>query len=267
MEPYSVIKPLGKRNPILLSIPHSGTEIPEYLHSDMNDSLLPPDDTDFFVDTLYDFARDMGITILKANISRWVIDLNRDPIGTSLYNDGRIITGLCPRTDFNGNSIYGNDNYALNEAEISSRKATYFDPYHAKIKEVLNDLQYEFGSALLWDCHSIRRRVPGIQKAPFPDLILGTNDGKSVSQELANTAINELTKAGYELCINQPFKGGYITRSFGKPDKGQHAMQLEMSKDVYMDKAEINFDPSNASNIQVILKNTLSKLRDQITKH
>ena len=136
MEVYSIIKPSGKRVPVILSVPHSGTGIPESLKDEFNPDYLPPDDTDWFVDDLYSFAGEMGITMIKANLSRWVIDLNRDPESQPLYTDGRIITGLCPVTDFNGNTIYHNKRDKIGKEEMGQRKKLYFYPYHQKIQEL-----------------------------------------------------------------------------------------------------------------------------------
>lgn len=266
MDIFTLYKPTKNRVPILLSIPHSGVEIPASLKNEFNTSLLPPDDTDFYVDRLYEFAYDMGITVLRANISRWVIDLNRDPNGNQLYNDGRVITGLCPSTNFNGETMYVNDNYLLDAAEINRRTTQYFEPYHQKVQYLLIALRDEFGQVLLWDCHSIRRQVPGIQNDAFPDLILGTNEGESTTTEMAQMAANGLTSPNYNLSINAPFKGGYITRRFGRPEIGQHAMQLEMSKDLYMDDEEINYAPARAEKIQRLLIKTLHNLAKLITK-
>jgi N-formylglutamate amidohydrolase len=142
----------------------------------------------------------------------------------------------------------------------------YYTPYHRKIQELLDDLKRKFGKVLLWDCHSIKQFVPTIHKEKFPDLILGDADGTSASPGLIETAINSLEAGGYNFNHNHPFKGGYITRYFGKPSENQHALQLEMTKVNYMDDAEKKYDPVRANKMRKVLQMTLSKLTYLVLK-
>lgn len=245
---------------MVLSIPHSGTQIPDELGSEFRPELLPADDTDWFVEDLYSFASELGMTTIKANISRWVIDLNRKPEGTPLYADGRVITGLCPATDFNGQLIYEDRRKTVDKAEADRRRKHYFDPYYKAVQELLDEVHQQFGVALLWDCHSIRRYVPGIQADCFPDLILGTADGQSVPEQIEKQVVFHLASGNYLLSLNAPFKGGNITRTFGKPEQGQYAIQLELSKDSYMDDQERNYHPQRATKLAGLLRETLSDL-------
>ena len=219
-----------------------------------------PDDTDWFVDKLYGFAPALGITMISGVLSRWVIDLNRHPESKPLYTDGRIITGLCPTTTFLGQPLYKDGRSDVDAAEVRRRTKLYFNPYHEKLTELLTDLKSEFGSVLLWDCHSIRQVVPTIQKDKFPDLILGSADGDAADSVLVEIALENLARGPYGLMHNHPFKGGYITRHFGKPAERQHALQLEMSKINYMDDGETQYHPAKAEKIGELLKNTLSNL-------
>lgn len=245
--------------PIVLSIPHCGTAFPDEIKDDYHPHLAAaPDDTDWFVDQLYDFAAEMGITTIRAHYSRWVIDLNRPPDSQPLYSDGRIITGLCPLTDFHGNSIYQKNE--PDEAEVACRLATYYFPYHRKVQELLDETKATFGQALLWDAHSIRRFVPTIHKERFPDLILGSADGLSAHASLVETALAALGSGRFGLSHNYPFKGGHITRSFGNPQAHQHALQLEMSKELYMDDTETQYDLPRANAIREVLRRTFHQL-------
>ena len=251
--------------PILLSIPHCGTEFPEEIRDQYSSDLIAaPDDTDWFVDRLYNFAPEMGITMISARISRWVIDLNRDPEEKPLYSDGRIITGLCPTTNFLGDSLYQDKRKSVETKEIQRRLLAYYYPYHAKIQELLNQLIRRHGRALLWDCHSIRQFVPTIYKEKFPDLILGDVDGTSASPGLIEAALGTLDHSGFDTRHNFPFKGGYITRHFGKPAMGQHALQLEMTKMNYMDKTESKYDEAKAGAMRELLKSAFVKLIEQL---
>lgn len=259
MKPYKIIQPNTSKVPILLSVPHCGILFPEDIQADYVPELIAaPDDTDWFVDQLYSFASEMGITMITARYSRWVVDLNRNQESKPLYHDGRIITGLCTTTDFHGNEIYQED--IPDQNEINRRVELYYTPYHQKVQELLDDLKTEFGQALLWDAHSIRQHVPTIRKEPFPDMILGSVDETSASSQLVNAALKGLSKGSYELKHNTPFKGGQITRSFGKPDNHQHALQLEMNKVLYMDDTETQFDQTRADQIRELLKSTLANL-------
>ena len=261
LDPFIFKLPREPKVPILLSVPHCGTAFPEELWKEYNqDMAAKPDDTDWFVDRLYEFAISMGIPMISARYSRWVIDLNRDPESKPLYSDGRIITALCPTTDFFGKPIYTDQRKEVAAEEITRRLELYYAPYHLKIQEILNELKIQFGQVLLWDCHSIRQQVSTIHKEKFPDLILGDADGTSASPGLIETALKGLESSSYQLSHNYPFKGGYITRSFGKPSEGQHALQLEMTKINYMDDEELHFDIERADRVRKVLMQTLEGL-------
>lgn len=261
---YLVKPPVAPEVPILLSIPHCGTEFPDSLRSEFVESLAAaPDDTDWFVDKLYDFAPALGITMISARISRWVIDLNRNPDDKPLYSDGRIITGLCPATTFLGEPLYRDKRKEVASIEVK-RRLQYFEPYHKKIQELLDGIRQRHGKVLLWDCHSIRRSVPSIHKEPFPDLILGDADGTSASPGIIETALGVLDHSTYATRHNFPFKGGFITRHFGKPANGQHALQLEMTKVNYMDDSETKYDDERAEKMRSLLKTVFQKLIEQL---
>lgn len=265
MLPYTIFEPLTERVPILLSVPHCGIAFPEELQSDFKENLMAaPDDTDWFVHQLYDFAPAMGITMIHAEYSRWVVDLNRDPQSKPLYTDGRIITGLCPTTTFFGEALYADERSEVDQQEVNRRLALYYNPYHEKLNELVMDLKAQFGQVLLWDCHSIRQHVPTIHKEKFPDLILGDADGTSASPGLIETAIKNLESAGYSFQHNYPFKGGYITRQYGKPSENQHALQLEMSKINYMDDEEREYNTVRAERMRSVLRHTLGELIEML---
>lgn len=260
-EPFVIIEPKGPKVPFILSVPHCGTAFPDELkHAFIAEKMGQPDDTDWFVHELYNFASELGITIIHARYSRWVIDLNRDPESKPLYNDGRIITALTTTTDFFGNPIYVNESFHPDQTEVERRLETYYWPYINKIQELLDARKEEFGKALLWDAHSIRHFVPTIRKEIFPDMILGTNDGRSADHKYIDIALAELRQSTKQVNYNDPFKGGFITRNFGKPENGIHALQLEMNKILYMDNEELNFHEERANAIRVYLRNTFEQL-------
>lgn len=258
---FNIVPPIAAEIPMLVSVPHCGTFFPSEIKDQYKPELIQaPDDTDWFVDRLYDFAPALGITMITANYSRWVIDLNRDPQSKPLYSDGRVITGLCPTTNFLGEPIYQDERKEISLVEIENRVTQYYEPYHQQIEKELARLHKKFGKVLLWDCHSIRQFVPSIHIEKFPDLILGDADGISASSELIATAMDSLQNSGYSFSHNHPFKGGYITRHYGKPEFNRHALQLEMSKINYMDDDEINFNLARAKEMQSTLKKVFRNL-------
>ena len=260
-QPYKITNPHKKKVGILLSIPHCGLQFPYEIVGNYNQKMKEqPDDTDWDLNLLYDFASDLGITTIEAVYSRWVIDLNRTPLNKSLYNDGRIITSLCPSTDFFGNPIYISPDKEPSEKEIQRRLDDYYQPYHDKIDSLLQELKKEFETVVFWDAHSIRRNVQTIQKEDFPDLILGNNDGKTADSKIINLALDSLCKSGLSVQHNTPFKGGFLTRSKGNPEKGIHALQLEMSKDLYMSQDELEYDLEKAQKIKEYLLKTFKNL-------
>jgi len=261
MVPFKIQEAQGTQVPIIVSVPHCGTNFPAEVRNEFSAALIrQPDDTDWFVDKLYDFVPALGITMISAVHSRWVVDLNRDPASKPLYSDGRIITALCPTTTFLGEPLYQDHRNEVDSTEVQRRLDAYYHPYHAKIQSLLDERKKKFGKVLLWDCHSIRQVVPTIQKERFPDLILGDADEQSASKDLIQAAIASLSSGGYALNHNHPFKGGTITRSFGKPSANQHALQLEMCKVHYMDNQEINYHPARSARMRDLLSTTFETL-------
>jgi N-formylglutamate deformylase len=257
---YSLFMPKEKRVPILLSSPHSGTEFPQELaHLFRPEVVAKPEDTDWFVHELYDFAPDLNISLIHAEHSRYVVDLNRDFKGDSLYQDGRFLTGLVPTQTFSKKDLYLKE--LPSPSEIQRRLKIYYWPYYYKISEILLDLKKEFGYAILFDCHSIKRNVPSISPEPFPDLILGDNDSNSANTILSEVALRTLGENKlFNVSHNNPFKGGHITRWFGKPQENIHALQLEMSQDLYMDVETGSYNELKATIIRERLRATLENL-------
>jgi N-formylglutamate amidohydrolase len=262
---YTIHQAQGSEVPILVSVPHCGTDFPDELKDQYNSNLISsPDDTDWFVHQLYDFAPSMGMMLIAAKYSRWVIDLNRDPQSKPLYNDGRIITALCPTTTFLGEPLYRDERKEVDRAEVNRRLEKYYWPYHQQIEENIARLKKKFGKVLLWDCHSIRQIVPTIQKEKFPDLILGDADGTSASPGLIETTLATLDHGTYSVNHNHPFKGGVITRHFGKPSENVHALQLEMTKVNYMDDKELAYHPERANKMRLLLQKNFNRLIEQL---
>jgi formiminoglutamase len=220
--------------PLLLSMPHTGTRIPAPLEAELASAWLARKDTDWWIDRLYDFAADLGATVLRTTVSRTVIDVNRDPSGASLY-PGQATTGLCPTTSFDGEALYRSGREP-NEAEIARRRARYFGPYHDALSAELNRLRRHHGRVVLYDCHSIRSVVPRLFDGELPHMNIGTNSGTSSAPSLQHAVETICSASSFSWVANGRFRGGWITRHYGHPDAGVHAIQMELACRAYMDE-------------------------------
>ncbi len=246
--------------PLLVSFPHDGTELPPELRPRLTQAALALPDTDWHVARLYDFAPSLGASVLVANASRYVIDLNRDPSGNELY-PGADNTELCPTTTFAREAIY-RVGQELQPAEVEARTRSTHAPYHACLSDELARLRRVHGVAVLLDAHSIRSRVPRFFEGRLPDLNLGTASGKSCDSELGARAEQVLRSAnGFSSVRDARFTGGYITRQYGRPAEGVHALQLEIAQDAYMDETPpFPFSEEKAARLRPTLRTLLQAL-------
>jgi N-formylglutamate deformylase len=237
--------------PLLISMPHVGTHVPPALAARLTDEARHVPDTDWHLERLYDFADELGASVLVATHSRYVIDLNRPPDGASLY-PGQSVTGLCPVDTFDDTPVYANPGDLPGDAETAERRDAIWQPYHAKLAEELARIRAQHGVAALWDAHSIRSVLPRFFEGKLPDLNLGTGNGTSCDPALAATLLGIAeSAAGYTGVLNGRFKGGHITRQYGNPAAGVHAVQLEMTQSSYMQET-LPFDylPDVAAGVQ-----------------
>ncbi len=240
--------------PLLISIPHSGTHVPPDLVARLTPEARQVPDTDWHLGKLYDFAEAIGVSVLLATHSRYVIDLNRPPDGASLY-PGQSVTGLCPVDTFDDTPIYAAGDVP-DEAEIAARRETIWRPYHEQLASELKRLKQMHGRVVLWDAHSIRSVVPRFFDGKLPDLNLGTANGASCDPALADVLFGIAQQSAVHTSVlNGRFKGGHITRHYGNPTQGVHAVQLEMTQCSYMQEA-LPFDylPDVAANVQPTLR-------------
>ncbi|WMY10887.1 N-formylglutamate deformylase [Paraburkholderia phenoliruptrix] len=220
--------------PFVLSIPHLGTEIPKDLQEHYTNLALTVPDTDWHLDRLYSFADEMGATVIGSRISRYVIDLNRPPSDESLY-PGQTTTGLFSDVTFRGEPLYREGRFP-DEEEKRRRIQAYWQPYHDALASELERLREKHSRVLLWEAHSIASVLPRLFEGKLPDLNIGTQDGRTADSSVIS-AVYEVAQASQYSCVaNGRFKGGFITRHFGAPEKGIHAVQLEMCQSVYMDE-------------------------------
>lgn len=246
--------------PLLISIPHAGTALPEDIAQRLSEPARAVPDTDWHVEKLYAFAADRGAGLLKANYSRFVVDLNRPTDGGLLY-PGQRETGLCPLTTFNDTPLYApGDEPAADE--VASRVERYWKPYHNKLAATLAALRERHGFAILWDAHSIRSHVPMLFEGRLPDFNLGTGGGTSCPPDIANELLMVAQQAeGFSTVLNGRFKGGYITRHYGRPDQNIIAVQLELTQAAYMDESRPHvWDEGRAEAARQVIDSLLQTL-------
>jgi N-formylglutamate deformylase len=249
-EPEPVFTLHEGTTPLLLSLPHIGTEIPPELRAVMLPRALGLEDTDWHLDQVYGFARELGASILVPRCSRYVIDLNRPPSNTQMYA-GANNTELVPTHFFSGDPLY-RDGREPDAREIENRRETYWRPYHAAMTSELARLRSEHGHAVLWDGHSIQPVLPWLFEGRLPDLNLGTAGGASCAPSLRDALMAVLAaQTVFSHVTDGRFKGGYITRHRGRPQEGVNAIQLEMGLHVYMDeqRASVPAAPPDADKL------------------
>ena len=220
--------------PLIVSFPHSGTEIPPDIETRLVSPWIGRKDADHWVDVLYDFAHPMGATTIRTAMSRTVIDVNRDPSGASLY-PGQHTTGLCPLETFDGEALY-KPGAEPGHAEIDVRRATWFEPYHEALRGELERLRTRHGTVVLYDAHSIRSRVRLLFEGELPQFNVGTNGGASCAPELTAAIERICDASGFSRVTNGRFRGGWITRHYGAPSAGVHAAQMELAMRGYLNE-------------------------------
>jgi len=220
-------------SPLIVSVPHAGTSVAGEIAARFSDAARALPDTDWHVEKLYAFAVSLDATMLVARHSRYVIDLNRPPDGAPLY-PGSAETGLCPLETFDGEPIYRRVEDQPDAAEIEARRRRYWAPYHAALSAQIERVVRRHGHARLWDAHSIRSVVPRLFEGELAVLNLGTNNAASCDPEIARCVAQAARDSGYPSVLDGRFRGGYITRHYGRPGHGVHAMQLELAQAAYM---------------------------------
>jgi len=245
-------------SPLLISIPHDGRNLAPEQTERMTDvgNALP--DTDWHVRELYAFVKELGASVVAANYSRYVVDLNRPASDESLY-ENQVATGLCPEQTFDGQDIY-RVGQGVSKDEQASRVVSFWNPYHDKITASLAQIREQFGYALLWDAHSIPGEVPLLFDGVLPDLNIGTNGGLSCAADIT-AAVGRVAEASpYSSVVNGRFRGGHITRHFGEPATNIHAIQLELTQRNYMDESELSFNAGRASGLVETIRKLLQAL-------
>lgn len=248
--------------PLLLSLPHVGTWLPEDQRPRYVERALAVEDTDWHLERLYGFVRALGASVLVPRASRYVIDLNRPPENAPMY-PGVNNTELCPTRFFSGDPLY-RDGQAPDDAEIARRLHTYWQPYHAALQAELARLRAQHGHAVLFDGHSIKSELPWLFEGRLWDLNLGTASGASCDPTLRERLAQVLSgQSRYSHVVDGRFKGGYITRQYGRPHEGIHAVQLEMAFSCYMqDVPPFAYDEDRAGQVLPVLRSLVQAMID-----
>jgi len=246
-------------------MPHAGTDLVGGVEDKVQSPWLARKDADWWIHRLYDFAGDLGATVIRTAISRTVIDVNRDPSGASLY-PGQATTELCPTTTFDGELLY-RAGYAPDIHEIAERRRVYFEPYHRALSAEIARLRAGRAAVVVYDCHSIRSRIPRLFAGQLPNFNIGTNSGASCSPQLTARIETLCAETDFERVVNGRFKGGYTTRHHGHPDQGVHAVQMELACRGYLREPvgevtpanwPVDYDSGFAAPMRVVLERILT---------
>ncbi len=247
-------------SPVILGFPHTGTDVPSAIWDRLNDTGRLLADTDWHIHRLYDGLLP-DVTTVRATFHRYVIDANRDPEGSSLY-PGQNTTGLIPDTDFDGLSIW-KDNQKPTEADIAARLAEFHAPYHAAFLAEVERVKAIHGMAIIYDCHSIRSHIPFLFEGKLPDFNVGTDMGKTCDPAIEAATFDVASKAkGYTSILNGRFKGGWTTRHYGRPGTGVHAIQMELAQSTHLttEAAPFAYDEAKAEKLRLHLKDILARI-------
>ena len=241
-------------SPLLISMPHVGTQLPADQRPRYTPRALEVEDTDWFLDRLYSFAGDLGATLLVPRYSRYLVDLNRAPDNAPMY-PGQNNTELCPTRHFSGDALYL-PGQAPDEAEVQRRVTNYWQPYHQALQAQLQRIKAQHGHAVLFDAHSIHSTLPWLFEGTLPHMNLGTANGASCAAALQQAVAGVFEgQAAYSHVMNGRFKGGTITRQYGRPAEGVHAVQLEMTFSAYMEeKPPYRWHPQRAAAVTPVLQ-------------
>ncbi len=246
-------------SPVILAMPHVGQYLPEDIKMRLNELGRRIDDTDWWVDQLYDGLLS-DPTIVKATFSRYVADANRASTDESLY-PGQNTTGVCSPCTFDGKPIYlpGQE---PDDDEITERIKNFHTPYHQALAAQIARVKAIHGVTILYDCHSIRSHIPYLFEGELPVFNIGTNEGATCDPQIEAAVVDVCKQAdGYSYALNGRFKGGWTTRHYGQPDQGVHVIQMELGQRAYMDEAPPwGYRPDLANAVRPYLKTLLTNI-------
>lgn len=247
-------------SPVILAFPHTGTAIPHDIADRLNENGQLLADTDWHIHRLYAGLLPDATTV-RALFHRYVIDANRDPLGQSLY-PGQNTTGLVPLTDFDGLAIW-REGEAPDKAEIDRRVQEFHAPYHAALQAEIERVKAIHGVAVVYDCHSIRSHIPFLFEGVLPDFNIGTDSGVTCHPAIEAAAWDVCRMAsGHTSVLNGRFRGGWTTRHYGRPDKGVHAIQMELAQSTHLasETPPFAYEPTKGLELSIHLKAILKRI-------
>ncbi len=241
--------------PLLVSMPHSGLELTPEVNEGLADYARKLPDTDWMIPELYNFLADMNVSVIKANYSRYVIDLNRPFDDEKLY--ATKTTGLFPDITFDDRPVFTTEPA---EGHREWCKQNIWVPYHEKVEQRLRELKAKHGYAILFDAHSIAAQVPMLFEGELPHFNWGTNAGVTLPDQYLEKLKGAVNDSPFNQVVNGRFKGGYITRHYGSIDDDIHSIQLELSQRTYLSDDAYELDMQRAEKVRPVLKACIEAL-------
>lgn len=245
---YILAMPKTRSTATIFASPHSGRDYPwRFLRDSGLDEAAIRSSEDAFVDRLFDAAPEFGAPLLSATMPRAFVDLNRaaDELDPALIDGARLVgrnlriasgLGVIPRVVARGREIR-DGKISMNEAR--RRLNDYYHPYHARLGQLVAENQAKFGLSLLFDCHSMPHESLAEISGEKPEIVLGNRFGATSAPQFMDEVEGTFLAAGLRVSRNLPFAGAFVTRHYGKPDQGSHAIQIEIDRAIYMDEAKV----------------------------
>lgn len=250
-QPYTLRMPMRQTSSLVLASPHSGRDYPiSFLKESILDAKTIRSSEDAFVDILFEDGPSLGVPLLAASAPRAFVDLNRandeldpaliDGVRSKAHNP-RVSSGLgvIPRVVSNGRPIY-HGKITLDAAR--GRIRDHWRPYHDRLRQLLDDTRACFDEVVLIDCHSMPHEALETAvnaKGPLPDIVLGDRFGAAAAPQVVERIEAAFAAAGLKVQRNTPFAGAYTTQHYGRPSRGQHVVQVEIDRSLYMNEADI----------------------------
>nr|WP_325253935.1 N-formylglutamate amidohydrolase [Amylibacter sp.] len=252
----------------VFSSPHSGRDYPAaFLQASVLDAVAIRSSEDAFVDQLFGAATEYGAPLLAASAPRAFVDLNRsidelDPAivegARQLGSNPRVASGLgvIPRVVSEGRALISGK---ITMEAARQRLERYYRPYHTQLQDLLQTSRAAFGQVVLLDCHSMPRDAVANASGLFgrmPEIVLGDRFGSSCDNSYVEEIEGFLKQAGFRVARNTPFAGAHITQAYGRPSSGQHCIQIEIDRSLYLNEKSVTksdqFDDVRASLSSVV---------------
>ncbi|SEK54485.1 N-formylglutamate amidohydrolase [Jannaschia helgolandensis] len=248
--PFKLMLPAAIESPVVVASPHSGRIYDaDFMASTVLDSARIRSSEDAYVDVLLDRVPNLGVPVLSAQMPRAFLDLNRAPeeLDPAVIDDvprgamnPRVSSGLgvIPRVVAQGRAIYSGK---ISHAEAQHRIDTFWRPYHRQLDVLMSNARDQFGQAILLDFHSMpHEAIEGTVVSGAPaQIVLGDRFGSSANPVLVDILEETLTDLGFRVARNAPFAGAYVTQAYGHPERGWHAIQIEIDRSLYLDEGSI----------------------------